>query len=132
MLAFMFLSPTSSPEYLKIRLNYIFLEFDAVISVQNFFNRWKKKAWKQFLLQLIFPCVSSVLVTGEVNAPIGMPWSTQQNSCVIPVGQDWASLLVCPFEKLYTNQFKSRCVVGSLVFGGFFVFVFGVLFVCLF
>lgn len=46
-------TPTSSPEQLKIRLNYIFLKFDAGISVQNFFNWWKKEAWKKFSLQVV-------------------------------------------------------------------------------
>lgn len=87
----MFLPPISSPEQLKKRLNCIFLKFDAGISVQNFFNWWKKEAWKKNSLQLIFPCVPSDLVLGEVKTPIGMPWSTLQNSCVIPVEQDWTS-----------------------------------------
>lgn len=47
MLAFLFLPPTSSPEQLKIRSNFIFLKFDADIIVQNFFNCWKKEAWKK-------------------------------------------------------------------------------------
>lgn len=42
--------PTSSPEQLRIRLNYIFLKFDAGISVQNFFNWSKKEAWKKTFL----------------------------------------------------------------------------------
>lgn len=65
--------PTSSPEQLRIRLNYIFLKFDAGISVQNFFNWSKKEAWKKLSLQLIFPCVPSIPVLGEVKTPIGMP-----------------------------------------------------------
>lgn len=75
---------------LKIRLNYVLFKFDAGASVQNFFNWWAKEAWKVFVANSSMfsfcppPRRSKTFL-------IGTPWTTPQNSCVIPLEQDWTS-----------------------------------------